>query len=702
MNFLTTRIAEKLVLVIILFSLAITVVFAGLQAYAKYRENVCRLESQLSDEADSHLQAIAASLEKGDGETLLSLLEHIVEKPEASYATVRLATGEKWHHGTVSADDSVQVSRLIVSAEKSPPTEGVLQVGSDPLPLRKQLYDHFLGVLLLTGLWVFLVAGFILLTFQRLVARHLVSIAKQVKDSNITEGYQPVALQRRSRHNRDEFDQLVDDINTMRERGRQAYKELGRSEQRLLLFFEATEEGILGVDRDGNCSFANDACLRILGLSGYEAVMGIPLKQIFSYRSSAPVHERSECLIRDAYEKICSVDSADGVLTRSDGTTGHMALRVYPVFNDGECSGAIAFFRDIGRERQLNQERALLSEAVRQAPVMVVITNRDSIIEYVNPDVERTTGFRAEELMGRHLDRLVDLTDPAEQQQINEALGFGRPWEGVLKQHTNNDRTLMVSALFSSIDTSRGEGGKRVCVFRDMTYELHLQKQLINSRKMEAVDRLSSSIAHELGNPLFGVRSVVKDLRERESISPEDRELLDMAYQECNRMGRLVRELRRLDQDGEPFIQKHDIEDILERVYLITRYELEQKGVTVDFDLHREPPLLMVDRKQLVLAIINIINNSVESMTPGGGTLRIKTFLENGDVVISIGDTGSGIQSEHRDLVFEPFFSTKPEVEGAGLGLTVAYSIIRGLGGDISFTSEVGKGSTFCVHIPLT
>ena len=194
---------------------------------------------------------------------------------------------------------------------------------------------------------------------------------------------------------------------------------------------------------------------------------------------------------------------------------------------------------------------------------------------------------------------------------------------------------------------------------------------------------------------------MIKDLRERETIAQEDRELLDMAYQECTRMGQLVRELRSLDKGGDPFIQLHHIDDILEQVFLLTRYTLEQKGVTLSVKLHEDTPSLLVDRKQLVLAIINIISNSVESMTPGGGTLSVKTFLENGDVVLSIGDTGAGIAEENRELIFEPFFSTKPDVEGSGLGLTVAYSIVRGLGGDISLASEADMGTTFSIHLPI-
>ncbi|WP_163339659.1 PAS domain S-box protein [Desulfopila sp. IMCC35008] len=700
MKFLKTRIADKLVAATILFGLMVTLLVSGIQVYLDYRGHIQKLEARLNQQLDSSIDDVAQVLDSGSGEKVTPLLDDILTNPDIDYGRVTVESGQNWLSGRESEGDYLHISRKHFSTGYSPGNRGVFELGVDSSPVRGEVLSSFYLTLLQNGLKVFLITGFMFYLTQKLVTKHLVSIANQVRENDIARGHAPVRLKRSSFHDEDELDQLVAGINTMQERGWQAYNDLGKSEQRLLLFFEATEEGILGVERDGTCSFANDACLRILGLDGYEAVLGAELTSLFSYTSFDQEYSESKALIQEAYEKICAVESADGVLKRPDGTTGYISLRAYPVFNDGECSGAIAFFRDISKERQLNQERALLSEAVQQAPVMVVITSQENVIEYVNPGVVHSTGFSSSELIGRDLGHLIDYTNPEEKKLIDDRLLSAKPWQGVLKQHTRYGTTLMVSAVLSPIFNSLGGGNNRVCVFRDMTYEIQLQKQLINSKKMEAVDRLSSSIAHELGNPLFGIRSVIKDLKDRQNVSDKDRELLDMAYQECNRMNQLVRELRTLDQDGESIVQDHDINEILEQVLVITRYNMEQNGVKAVLDLEEDLPRLLVDRKQLVLAFINLINNSIESMTPGGGTIRIRADRGDDTIDVCIGDSGGGIEQEHRELIFEPFFSTKPQVEGTGLGLTVAYSIIRGLGGDISFTSELGSGTIFCVHLP--
>ena len=702
MKFLKTRIADKLVVATLLFSLVITVADTGLQLYGDYREKIQQIEIDLTSRLDSHIHDIASLLDEGSNEQLIALLDTIRATPGIDYSGVILRSGRAWKSGEVTGAGRLYTVRRHFSAGYSPGNSGIFELGSDIAGLRGEIRDNIMLILLQTGLKVFLVAGFMFYLVQQMVTKHLVAIATRVKENDISRGHQAIRLNRSSFHDRDELDQLVEGINIMQERGWQAYSDLGRSEQRLLLFFEATEEGILGVERDGKCSFANDACLRILGLDGYEDVLGAEQKGLFSYTSFIAEYAESDGLIQEAYEKICAVESEDGVLRRPDGSTGYISLRVYPVFNEGECSGAIAFLRDISRERQLNQERNLLSEAVQQAPIMVIITNDDNLIEYVNPGVVHSTGFSSSELIGRDLDCLVDFSDPEEKRRIEERLVLGKPWQGVLKEHTRYGTSLMVSAIISPIFNSMGHGTNRVCVFRDMTYEIQLQKQLINSKKMEAVERLSSSIAHELGNPLFGIRSVIKDLRDRPETAPQDRQLLEMAYKECNRMHQLVREMRTLDQDGEPMVQVHEIGDIIEQVLVITGYSMAQNHVEPVIDIAENLPGLLVDRKQLVLAFINLITNGVESMSPDGGIMHIRAFLEEETIAVCFGDSGAGIPAEHRELIFEPFFSTKPQVEGAGLGLTVAYSVIRGLGGDISFTSEVGSGTIFCVHLPFS
>ncbi len=702
MKFLRTHIADKLAAATIVFGLLVTLIDTGVQVLWDKWESEKQLESKINSQIDNTIRSIVTVVERNREDRVQDVVNTLVtDSGEIAFASVLLSSGRKYKSEKKSETPvGKRISREFTFPD-STWRYGVLEVGSEPVYGPGEMIHKIQSGLLQTGLKVFLVAGFMFYLTQKLITRHLVSLANQVKEYDIAGSQQKLGLQRTTFDTGDELDMLVDGINIMQERGWQAYNDLGRSEQRLLLFFEATEEGIWGVEKDGKCSFANDACLRILGLDNYDEVLGGDIRDYFSYQSFNAEHAGSTMLIQEAYEHVAAVESPDGILTRNDGTTSYIALRVYPVFKDGACSGAIAFLRDISRERQLNQERAMLSEAVRQAPIMVVITNPNYEIEYVNPGVLSTTGFSSRELMGKRLDVLVEFEDHLALKQMAEKLAAGKPWQGMVNQRTKYGQKLTVSAILSPIFNSVGGGNNRVCVFKDMTYEIELQKQFVNSKKMEAVDRLSSSIAHELGNPLFGVRSVVKDLLDRDNLDNKDKELLSMAFDECKRMNQLVREMRSLDSANEPEVQSHTIREILEQVLMLTKQGLKQNKVEVVLDLTDDLPPLLVDHKQLVLAMNNIVNNSIDSMSPDGGLFTIRSFIENNKIVICFGDSGEGIPQEHKELIFEPFFSTKSEVEGSGLGLTIAYSIIRGLGGDISVNSEVGQGTIFYLRLPI-
>jgi signal transduction histidine kinase len=128
---------------------------------------------------------------------------------------------------------------------------------------------------------------------------------------------------------------------------------------------------------------------------------------------------------------------------------------------------------------------------------------------------------------------------------------------------------------------------------------------------------------------------------------------------------------------------------------------MAENKVTCTLALAEETGGILGNTGKLSLVLRNIIVNALEAMANRGGVVRITSALSGEFLVISIGDSGGGIKKEHEELIFEPFFSTKTEVEGAGLGLSVAYGTMKSLGGTITFVSEEGKGTVFEIHFPL-
>jgi len=227
------------------------------------------------------------------------------------------------------------------------------------------------------------------------------------------------------------------------------------------------------------------------------------------------------------------------------------------------------------------------------------------------------------------------------------------------------------------------------------------QLQLLHSEKLSALGRLSASIAHEFGNPLIGVRYLIDDIKKRPSLSQEDRDLLQIGLEECDRMKRLINDLQQLNRPSSGKLKRFNIHNIIDNVLLFQKKNLIAKKITIIKAYDYSLPDITAVEDQITQVLVNLTINAVDAMPAEGGSLTIATMGKPKTIIISIKDTGIGIHPEYQDHIFEPFFSTKPDAEGTGLGLPVSYGIIRGHGGKIDFSSQSGKGSTFTVTLPV-
>jgi signal transduction histidine kinase len=237
----------------------------------------------------------------------------------------------------------------------------------------------------------------------------------------------------------------------------------------------------------------------------------------------------------------------------------------------------------------------------------------------------------------------------------------------------------------------------------ERTQELESAQQLlIRSEKLASVGRLAASIAHEINNPLFPIRinleHMLEDVQSSSSILPED---IEETLRSVERISRIVNQLLAFSGKRSEEISKIepiDISDIIENVISLNRKFFEQENVTIDAHLAPLPPL-MSSRDQLEQVFMNLALNAQAAME-GGGTLTIRTRVEDNYVVVDFEDSGCGIPQESLERIFEPFVSTKES--GTGLGLFISYGIIQNHNGMISVESTVDVGTTFEVRLPIT
>lgn len=229
-----------------------------------------------------------------------------------------------------------------------------------------------------------------------------------------------------------------------------------------------------------------------------------------------------------------------------------------------------------------------------------------------------------------------------------------------------------------------------------------LYRQLLHSEKLSAVGKLAASIAHEFNNPICGIRNVLQGLRRRLPLAATDKDLVDLAVRECDRVARLTHDLQSFNRPTTAELVQLDLHGALEDILLLCKKDLENAGITVERDYAAELPQVLAVPDQLKQVFLNLLTNAREAMEPGGGVIRISSGRRDNEVMLRVCDSGSGIAEADLPHIYEPFFSTKPAVKCTGLGLAVSYGIIQRHGGRIEAESEPGRGACFTIRLPLT
>jgi signal transduction histidine kinase len=228
------------------------------------------------------------------------------------------------------------------------------------------------------------------------------------------------------------------------------------------------------------------------------------------------------------------------------------------------------------------------------------------------------------------------------------------------------------------------------------------QEMLIQAEKLASMGQLAASIAHEVNNPLTGVLVYVQLIRKKLAKGNLQTEILQDYLSriefEVTRSAKLVRNLLDFSSQSKPNIQQTDCNEVLMRALDLA---IHARSGNADVQTHLgQLPKIMADPEQLQEVLINLIVNAFQAM-PSGGTLTIRTEVGEQEVRMAVRDTGCGIPPENMGKLFTPFFSTKKDVKGVGLGLPVSYGIVQRLSGRIDVESAVGEGSTFTVCIPI-
>jgi two-component system NtrC family sensor kinase len=234
-------------------------------------------------------------------------------------------------------------------------------------------------------------------------------------------------------------------------------------------------------------------------------------------------------------------------------------------------------------------------------------------------------------------------------------------------------------------------------------------RQMVVVEKMASLGKLAAVVAHEINNPLAGIRTYARLLRRQfaggaaapptpEQAAETDR-ILQMVDGEAGRCGDIVRNLLAFSRQTGARLAQEDLAPVVERCRMLLKHQAEMLDVTLETRAAPDLPRVVCDAAQVQQVILALAMNALEA-TPGQGRVSIEAARDGDGVKLVVADTGWGIPKEHLDRIFEPFFTTKETGKGVGLGLAVVYGIVNAHHGRIDVESEPGQGTTFTVHLP--
>ncbi|MDX9719760.1 MAG: PAS domain S-box protein [Myxococcota bacterium] len=376
--------------------------------------------------------------------------------------------------------------------------------------------------------------------------------------------------------------------------------------------------------------------------------------------------------------------------------------------------GYIMHGLDVHERRAVEIEREKLLAAIEQAGEAFCVTDEKGVIEYVNPAFERNSGYSRAELLGSNPRVLKS-------GKQHDAF-YQRMWEKLLNRHTwtgqlvnrRKDGTLFTEeASISPVCDENGKIIHFVAVKRDITQQIALSEQLLAAQKMEAIGRLAGGVAHDFNNHLAVILGYLgfagEGLREGDPLKED----LDEIRKAAESAKGLIRQLLAFSRKQVLEPQVIDLNEIVKGLERILR-RLISEDVELVLELGERIGRVLADPGQIEQVIMNLVINARDAIQ-GDGRVVLQTSrtsvgesdalrhpgLRPGDfVLLSVCDSGTGMDANTLEHIFEPFFSTKEKGKGTGLGLSTVHGIVKQSGGEVLVESELGRGSCFRVLLP--
>ncbi|HEB97076.1 MAG TPA: PAS domain S-box protein [Sedimenticola thiotaurini] len=482
-------------------------------------------------------------------------------------------------------------------------------------------------------------------------------------------------------------------------------------EQRFRHTLENIDLAAVALNRHGEVTFCNDYFLTMTSWRRHEVVGKAWIDRF------VPADRRGEI-----EQVIGSMDDPEQfpshfenqVLTK-DGTLRLIAWNNTLSYDaEGRVIGVTGIGEDITEQRRAEEELRKLSQAMEQSPSMVIITNREGLIEYVNPKFTEVSGYRPEEVLGQN-PRILKSgeTSADEYASLWRTVMSGAEWRGEFHNRKKNGELYWESASISAIRNPRGEITHFLAVKEDITERKRLEqeveernRELARSQALAAMGRMASMIAHDLRNPLSSVKMTLQILGRKTGVEEDEEvsELRQIALEQIRYMEEILSDMLTYSRPDALKPEWITIDKVIDLAANLAQRRLDEYGVDLAIHYHPGLPTLYGDATKLRQVFANLISNAAQA-TDGVAhpRVRIDAMVELGHIGTSIRvdicDNGSGIPEEDQGRLFEPFFTTR--AKGTGLGLAIVKRILEQHRATIEMRAGDPGGTCVVVVLPV-
>ncbi len=401
-----------------------------------------------------------------------------------------------------------------------------------------------------------------------------------------------------------------------------------------------------------------------------------------------------------------------------------LSTNMNPILEHGEVVGCVGIARDVTQRKKLEQEITELknfNESIIQSIGSGLITlNLERRITSFNRAAEEILGWYAEEMIGGALEDFFSAEEVAKllPEDEGDPAGEAFPLHREMALTRKDGKQIHVGFTVTSRRENRDQRVGTVISFRDISLIKQMQAEVLRMDRLASLGVLASGIAHEIRNPLAGIKTVAQTLEEDLEAHDGKREYVARIIRQVNRMDELLRTLFSYARPQSPVRRPCRLQDIISEVQGLMTQRFERANVRFEESYAHDLPLIYVDFHQIQQVFINLFLNAIDAM-PAGGSLTLmarpissvvqrvdrrgKRYVDTNRLMpyaeVRVSDTGEGIALENLQAIFDPFFTTKPQ--GSGLGLSIVYRILEEHRGNIQVDSEVGKGTAFRLLLPV-